>query len=218
MLMTFATLIRRDLLLAWRRKSDLLVTVSFFVMVATLFPLGVGPEPALLKAMAPGVVWVAALLAALLAQARLFEADYADGTLEQMLLVPEPPSLLVLAKVTAHWLVSGFPVLLLTPILALQFGLTWADIYWLCLALLIGTPVLSLVGAVGAALTLGLRNPALLAMIVTLPLLIPVLIFGAGVTGASNPQAPLQMLAALLAASLALTPWAAAAALRISIE
>ena len=218
MLNTFTTLLRRDLLLAWRRKSDLLATVTFFVMVATLFPLGVGPAPQLLKSIAPGVVWVAALLAALLAQTRIFEADYADGTLEQLMLAPEPPSLLVLAKVTAHWLVSGVPVLLLTPLLAVQFGLSWPDIYWLTLALLLGTPVLSLVGAVGAALTLGLRNPALLAMIVTLPLLVPVLIFGAGVTAAGAPQAPVQILGALLAVSLALTPWATAAALRIAIE
>lgn len=158
MLSALACVIRRDLLLAFRRRSDVLTTVFFFVIVATLFPLGVGPEPALLRTMAPGILWVAALLASMLALGRLFALDYADGTLEQMLLAAEPLTLIVIGKVIAHWLVAELPLVLLAPLLAVQFDLPAASVWVLFLSLLIGTPVLSLVGAIGAALTLVVRG------------------------------------------------------------
>ena len=222
MLSALACVIRRDLLLAFRRRSDVLTTVFFFVIVATLFPLGVGPEPALLRTMAPGILWVAALLASMLALGRLFALDYADGTLEQMLLAAEPLTLIVIGKVIAHWLVAGLPLVLLAPLLALQFDLPAASVRVLFLSLLIGTPVLSLVGAIGAALTLGVRGGGVLVALLVLPLYIPVLIFGAGAVGAEasgiGAAAHLLLLGGVLAGAAALAPWATAAALRISLE
>ena len=222
MLTIFMTVLRRDLLLAFRRRSDLVATLSFFLMVAMMFPLGVGPEPEQLKSIAPGVVWVAALLASTLALGRLFAFDFADGTLEQMLLAPEPVSVIVLAKIVAHWLVSGLPVVLLSPLMAVQFGLSFDASVVLFLSLLIGTPVLSLIGAIGAALTLGLRGANVLMSILILPLTVPVLIFGAGAVGAEvsgiGSDAHLLLLGGMLAAALALTPWVTGAALRISVE
>lgn len=215
-------IVRRDLLLAFRRRSDVLTTLFFFIMVAALFPLGVGPERETLRTMAPGILWVAALLAAMLSLGRLFAHDFADGTLEQLLLSPEPLSLIVLGKVLAHWLVSGLPLVVLAPVLALQFDLPGDAIEVLFVSLLIGTPVLSLIGAIGAALTLGLRGGGVLVSLLVLPLYIPVLIFGAGAVGAQasglGSVAHIQLLAGLLAASLALSPWAAAAALRVAID
>lgn len=214
--------LRRDLLLSFRRRSDVLASLVFFVMVSTLFPLGVGPEKSSLRTMAPGVLWVAALLASTLALTRLFSADLADGTLEQMALSSEPLALIVAGKVLAHWLVSGVPLVLLSPLLALQFGLASDAIGVLSLGLLLGTPVLSLVGAIGAALTLGTRGGGVLLSLLILPLTIPVLIFGAGAVSAQasglDPQAHLLLLGGLLAASLALAPWATAGALRISLD
>lgn len=214
--------IRRDLLLAFRRRADVLTTLFFFIMVTTLFPLGVGPEREALRTMAPGILWVAALLAAMLSLGRLFALDFADGTLEQLLLSPEPLSLIVLGKVVAHWLVSGLPLVLLAPVLAVQFDLPADAIAVLVGSLLIGTPVLSLIGAIGAALTLGLRGGGVLVSLLVLPLYMPVLIFGAGAVGAQasglGSSAHLQLLAGLLAASLALSPLAAAAALRVAID
>jgi heme exporter protein B len=214
--------IRRDLLLAFRRRADVLTTLFFFIMVTTLFPLGVGPERETLRTMAPGILWVAALLAAMLSLGRLFAHDFADGTLEQLLLSPEPLSLIVLGKVVAHWLVSGLPLVLLAPLLAVQFDLPADAIGVLIGSLLIGTPVLSLIGAIGAALTLGLRGGGVLVSLLVLPLYIPVLIFGAGAVGAQASGvasgAHLQLLGGLLAASLALSPWAAAVALRVAID
>jgi heme exporter protein B len=222
MLSALACVIRRDLLLAFRRRSDVLTTVFFFVIVATLFPLGVGPEPALLRTMAPGILWVAALLASMLALGRLFALDYADGTLEQMLLAAEPLTLIVIGKVIAHWLVAGLPLVLLAPLLAVQFDLPAASVWVLFLSLLIGTPVLSLVGAIGAALTLGVRGGGVLVALLVLPLYIPVLIFGAGAVGAEasgiGAAAHLLLLGGVLAGAAALAPWATAAALRISLE
>ncbi len=222
MLSALACVIRRDLLLAFRRRSDVLTTVFFFVIVATLFPLGVGPEPALLRTMAPGILWVAALLASMLALGRLFALDYADGTLEQMLLAAEPLTLIVIGKVIAHWLVAGLPLVLLAPLLALQFDLPAASVWVLFLSLLIGTPVLSLIGAIGAALTLGVRGGGVLVALLVLPLYIPVLIFGAGAVGAEasgiGAAAHLLLLGGVLAGAAALAPWATAAALRISLE
>lgn len=222
MLKTLKCVVRRDLLLAFRRRSDILITVFFFVIVVSLFPLGIGPEPELLRVMAPGILWVAALLASMLALGRLFAIDYADGTLEQMLLLPEPLSIIVIGKVMAHWLVAGLPLVLLAPVMALQFGLPGGSVEVLFYSLLIGTPVLSLVGAIGAALTLGVRGGGVLISLLVLPLYIPVLIFGAGAVGAEasglGSDAHLFLLGGVLAAALALAPWASAAALRISLE
>lgn len=215
-------LVVRDLRLALRRKADTLGAVFFFVIVASLFPLGVGPEPALLRTMGAGVVWVAALLAAMLSMPRMFADDAADGTLEQMLLAPTPLPLLVAAKVVAHWLVSGLLLTAVAPLLALQFGLGADAIGVLVLALLVGTPVLSLLGAIGAALTVGVRGAAVLLSLLVLPLVTPVLIFGAGAVdataGGMETSGHFSILGAMLAASLFLAPWAAAAALRISLD
>lgn len=218
----FTAVIQRDVRLAFRRRADVLTTVFFFIMVVSLFPLGVGPERELLRTLAPGVLWVAALLASTVSLGRLFALDHADGTLEQMLLSPEPLSVIVAAKVLAHWLVSGLPLVALAPLLALQFDLTGEAIAVLVASLLLGTPVLSLVGAIGAALTLGLRGGGVLVSLLVLPLSIPVLIFGSGAVGAHTSglgaSAHLYLLAGLLAGALVLAPWAAAAALRISVD
>ena len=222
MLKALQCVIKRDLLLAFRRRSDVLTTLFFFIIVVSLFPLGVGPEASLLRTMAPGILWVAALLASMLALGRLFALDYADGTLEQMLLSPEPLTLIVVGKVIAHWLVSGLPLVLLAPVLALQFDLSGASVLVLFYSLLIGTPVLSLIGAIGAALTLGVRGGGVLVSLLVLPLYMPVLIFGAGAVGAEasglGADAHLLLLGAVLAGAAALAPWATAAALRISLE
>jgi heme exporter protein B len=214
--------LQRDLLLAWRRRSDALGTLFFFLIAVSLFPLGTGAEPALLRSMAPGVLWVAALLAAMLSLDRLFAQDQVDGTLEQLLLAPQPLVLVVLAKVAAHWLVSGLPLVLLAPLLALWFGLPGDAVLALMAGLLLGTPVLSLLGAVGAALTLGLRGGGVLVALLVLPLQAPVLIFGAGAVAAPlvglSPQPHLTLLGGLLALTLALAPWATAAALRIALD
>lgn len=222
MLKALNCVIRRDLLLAFRRRSDVLTTLFFFVIVATLFPLGVGPEPTLLRTMAPGILWVAALLASMLALGRLFALDYADGTLEQMLLSSEPLTVIVIGKLIAHWLVSGLPLVLLAPMLAVQFDLPRESVSVLFFSLLIGTPVLSLIGSIGAALTLGVRGGGVLVSLLVLPLYIPVLIFGAGSVGAEasglGSSAHLLLLGGVLAGAAALAPWATAAALRISLE
>jgi heme exporter protein B len=214
--------IRRDLALAWRRRADVLITLLFFVIVASLFPLGVGPEPQLLRAIGSGVVWVAALLASMLALSRLFAADYADGTLEQMLLSATPLGWIVIAKVVAHWFVASLPLVLIAPLLGIQFGLHGDSLIALTLALALGTPCLSLIGAIGAALTLGLRNGGVLLALLVLPLYIPVLIMGTLAVEATasglSAQSYLQLLAALSIAALALAPWAISLAIRISYE
>jgi heme exporter protein B len=218
----FFCVLRRDLALALRRKSDALNMLVFFAIVASLFPLGVGPERNLLQAMAPGILWVAALLAAMLSLGRLFEADYADGTLEQMALASEPLLIAVIAKIASHWIVTGLPITLLAPALALQFQLPGSTIAVLSQTLLIGTPVLSLIGAVAAALTLGLRGGGVLAALLVLPLYVPVLIFGAGAVGAADSglgaQAHVLLLGAFLLVSLAIMPWAAASAVRVALD
>jgi heme exporter protein B len=194
----------------------------FFVLVVTLFPLGVGAEPKLLANMAPGVVWVAALLAALLSLDGIFRPDFEDGTLEQLVLSAHPVPILVLAKVAAHWLVSGLLLVAVSPVLALQFGLQGPAIGVLLMSLLLGTPVLSLVGAIGAALTVGVRGAAVLLSLLVLPLVTPVLIFGAGAVDSAASglgfQAQFSLLGAMLALGLFAAPWAAAAALRISLD
>jgi heme exporter protein B len=213
---------RRDLLLAMRRRSEVLTALFFFVIVTSLFPLGIGPEPAMLRKIAPGVLWVGALLATMLGLQRMFAADHADGTLEQMALSPTPMPLLVAGKNLAHWLVSGLPLVILAPILGLQFDLDGESLVVLTLGLLIGTPVLSLIGAIGAALTLGVRGGGVLLSLLVLPLYIPTLIFGAGAVQAhSSGQGAaghLSLLAALLALALFFAPWATTAALRIALE
>ncbi len=215
-------LLKRELTLALRRRGDVLAVLFFFVIVASLFPLGVGPEPQLLRLMGGGVVWVAALLAAMLSLGRLFAADHADGTLEQLMLAPVHPVAWVSGKIAGHWLTSGVPLIFMAPVLGIQFGLPGEALAALMLSLLLGTPVLSVIGAIGAALTLGLRGGGVLVSLLVLPLYVPVLIFGAGaVDGALSglgAEAHLSLLGGVLILSLMLAPWACAAALRISTE
>nr|WP_315488336.1 heme exporter protein CcmB [uncultured Rhodoferax sp.] len=215
-------ILQRDLLVVMRRKSEVLAALFFFVIVSSLFPLGIGPEPSLLRKIAPGVLWVGALLATMLGLHRMFAADMADGTLEQMAISPTPLVVLVIGKITAHWLVSGLPLVLIAPVLGLQFDLDAGALGVLMLALLLGTPVLSLIGAIGAALTLGVRGGGVLLSLLVLPLFIPVLIFGAGAVesyvAGLGAGGHLSLLAALLALSVFFAPWAATAALRITLE
>ena len=218
----FGWLVWRDLILAWRRRADVLATLFFFIIVVSLFPLGIGPERETLRTIAPGVVWVAALLASMLSLGRIFGNDYQDGTLEQLLLTTQPAYLVVLAKVLAHWIVAELPLVVIAPVLGLQFGLSQNGLAIVVVSLFLGTPVLSVIGSVGAALTLGLRAANVLVALLVLPLYIPVLIFGSGavqasVTG-SSPQAWLLLLGATLIVSLVFAPWATSAALRISVE
>ncbi|HUW25020.1 MAG TPA: heme exporter protein CcmB [Gallionella sp.] len=214
--------IRRDLLLAMRRRADVLTTLIFFVMVVSLFPLGVGPEMNMLRKMSAGVLWVAALLSSMLSLGRLFSADYLDGTLEQMMLAPQSLSMLVLGKIIAHWMVSGLPLVLMAPVLGVQFDMSAQALGVLIIGLLLGTPILSMVGAIGAALTLGLRGGGVLLSLLVLPLCIPVLIFGTGaveaVSTGLSAASHLSLLGALLMLALVSTPWVTAQALRISME
>lgn len=218
----FRGVVRRDLRLAARRKAEPLFTLGFFVLVASLFPLGVGPEPELLRRIAPGVLWVAALLASMLALGRMLSADYEDGTLEQTVLAPVSLQLTVGAKVLAHWLVSGLPLVLVSPLLALQYGLPGDVIAHLALSLLIGTPALSLIGAIAASLTLGVRGAGVLIALLVLPLYVPTLVFGAGAVDAVlaglSPAGNLSLLGAMLIFTLLFAPPATAAAIRISLE
>lgn len=222
MLIAMRSMIGRDLTLAWRRRTDIFTSVIFFVIVASLFPLGIGPEPQLLRAIGPGVVWVAALLASMLALSRLFASDYADGTLEQMLLSATPLSVIVIAKVIAHWIAANLPLVLIAPLLGLQFGLPGEALAVLALALALGTPSLSLIGGIGAALTLGLRGGGVLLALLVLPLYAPVLILGSLAVEATasgmSAQPYLLLLAALSLGALSLAPWAIATALRIAYE
>ena len=215
-------IIRRDLLLAMRRKSEVLTALFFFIIVVSLFPLGIGPETALLRKIAPGILWVAALLATMLGLARLFAPDHADGTLEQMVLAPAPLGLLVTGKIIAHWITTGLPLGLLAPVLGIQFDLDTGALGILVVALLLGTPLLSLIGAIGAALTLGLRGGGVLLSLLVLPLYVPALIFGAGAVEAHIPGLGAgghsALLAALLALAVFFAPWATTAALRIALE
>ena len=213
---------QRDVLLAMRRKSDVFVSLFFFIVVVSLFPLGIGPEPALLKKIAPGVLMVAALLSTLLGLPRMFAADYADGTLEQLALSPLPFGLLVSGKILAHWLVCGLPLVVLAPVLGLQFGLDGETLLMLMLALLVATPLLSLIGSIGAALTLGVRGGGALLALLILPLYVPALIFSSGAVEAQmagmNANGYLSLLAAMLALAVFFAPWATSAALKIALE
>jgi heme exporter protein B len=215
-------LVRRDLRLALRQGGDAAMVIAFFVVAVTLFPLGVGPEPGILQRIAPGILWVTALLAALLSLERLFLADYEDGSLEALALMPLPLEAQVLAKTLAHWLTTGLPLTVVAPLLALLLHLDRAGYGALELGLVLGTPSLSLIGAVGAALTLGARRGGVLLSLLVLPLYIPVLIFGVGAIEAQitglNPRPHLLLLLALLLAAIPLAPVAAAAALRQAVE
>jgi len=220
--MTFRTLILRDLVLATRIGGGGAMAVGFFIVAAALYPLGIGPELVLLRRIAPGVLWVSALLSCLLSLDRMFQADEEDGTLDLLMLSSFSPTGLVLAKVLAHWLTTGLPLIIATPYVAMAFNLEYEPMLTLILSMLLGTPVLSLVGAVGAALTVGVRRGGMLLSLLLLPLYIPVLIFGAGSIEATlfgtGAQAHLIVLLALLLASLALCPIAAASALRQHVQ
>jgi heme exporter protein B len=222
MLAAAFALLRRDLQLAWRHPSDLAAGLFFFVIVSSLFPLGIGPETALLQRIAPGVLWVAALLASFLALPRLFAEDHRDGSLEQLALSGLPLPLVVAAKTLAHWLAAGLPLALVSPLLGLQFQLPADVLGVLLLSLLLGGPALAVVGAIGAALTLGLRSSGMLLALLVLPLYIPVLIFGAGAVDAQlaglSPMPHLSLLAACTLAGLGLAPLPTAAALRLALE
>ena len=215
-------ILRRDLRLAFRHGADSLLVVGFFALAVVLFPLGVGPEPNVLARIAPGIVWVAALLASLISLERLFAPDYEDGSLDLLALAPVPLGGVVVAKVLAHWIATGLVVIVAAPVLGVLLRLEAEAIALLVAALAVGTPTLSLLGAVGAALVLGTRRGSVLLAILLLPLYIPVLIFGAAAVDAAilgfSAAGPLLMLAALFLAALAVCPWTAAAALRQAIE
>jgi len=222
MLAILRSAIHRDLLLAWRRRSDVATAALFFMIVVSLFPLGLGPEPELLRRIAPGVIWVAALLASMLSLNRMFSSDLADGVLEQMLISPVPLALLVLARVFAHWLISGVPLVAIAPLLALQLDLAPDLLVVLVGSLALGTPILSLIGAIGAALTLDLRGGGVLLALLVLPLYVPVLIIGSGALDSAaagqSAQPHFLLLTAFLVLAVVFAPWAIAAALRISLE
>ena len=222
MIAAMRAMLAREIMLAMRRRSDVLTALVFFVVVASLFPLAIGPEPALLRRIGPGVLWVGALLSTLLGLHRLFADDHADGTLEQLVLSPTPFAWLVAGKILAHWLLAGLPLVILAPVLGLQFALGRDALAVLTLGLLIGTPVLSLIGAIGAALTLGLRGGGALLALLVLPLYVPALVFGAGSVQAQvdglDWAGHLALLGAMLAAAAFLAPLATAAAVRISVE
>ncbi|WP_386690671.1 MULTISPECIES: heme exporter protein CcmB [unclassified Lonepinella] len=219
--MIFMQIMQRELKIAWRKPAEILNPLWFFLIVVTLFPLAMGADSKLLAKIAPAVVWVAALLSALLSFERLFRDDFVDGSLEQLILLAQPLALTALAKVIAHWFLTGLPLILLSPIVALLLSLE-PEIWWaLVLTLLIGTPVLSCLGAIGVALTVGLRKGGVLLSLIVLPLFIPVLIFSTSVLDAASLNMPyagqLAILGAILAITLTLSPFAIAAALRISL-
>lgn len=222
MFTVFCQVIRRELVTAFRRKSDILNPLWFFIIVITLFPLGIGPEPNLLLRIAPGVIWVAALLSALLSMERLFRDDFLDGSLEQLMLTKTPLGVIVTAKVIAHWLLTGLPILLVSPLLAIFLSLDTNTYIATFITLLLGTPVLSFVGAIGVALTVGLRKGGVLLSLLILPLFIPVLIFATSAIDAASFGAsyagPVAILGAMLAASITFSPFAIAASLRVSMS
>ena len=218
----FVAVLLRDLKLASRRRIDALLPLAFFLVALSLFPLGVGPEPQTLRTIAPGIVWVCALLASMLSVSQLFASDLADGSLEQMLLAPQPAVVLAAAKCTVHWLLTGLPLIVATPLMGLLFDVSGPALAALVAGLLLGTPILSLLGALGAALTLGLRSGGMLLILIVLPLATPALIFGAGavstVEAGLSASGHFSLLGALLIATAIGAPWATAAALRISTE
>ena len=221
-MIAFAALLHRDLRLAVRNGGDALMVVAFFIVAGALFPFGVGAEPAVLARIAPGLVWVMALLSVLLSLDRLFQSDYEDGSLDQILSSPQPLVLVVAGKIVAHWLVTAVPLMVAAPVLALLLSLDPALLQPLLLGMLLGTPTLAILGAIGAALALGARRGGVLLSLLVLPLYIPVLVFGAGAVEAASVgesfQVPLMALGAFLLAALALGPWAAAASLRQAVQ
>ncbi|MCL1060470.1 heme exporter protein CcmB [Shewanella sp. Choline-02u-19] len=216
----FGTVLKRDLQIAIRHRGDIFNPLLFFVLVVTLFPLAIGPEPQVLTRVAPGIIWVAALLASMLSLERLFKADYVDGSLEQMLLSPQPLPLMVLAKVLAHWILTGVPLILVAPLLAVLLHLDSNSYGALIATLALGTPVLSLLGAIGVALTVGLHKGGVLLSLLILPLYIPVLIFATSAIDAAGLNLPydgqLAIIGAMLIGSLTLAPFAIGASLRVS--
>lgn len=218
----FIAIYARDLRLALRRRIEIFLPVAFFVVAISLFPLGVGPEPQMLRQMAAGVIWVSALLASMLSVASLYGSDQADGSLEQMLLSGQPGVVIAGAKAAAHWTVTGAPLVLVSPLIGLLLGMQAASLVTLIAALLLGTPILSLLGGLGAALTLGLRSAGVLLILLILPLTIPALVFGAGAVGAVDAGLSagghFSLLGALLILTLLTAPPATAAALRIALE
>lgn len=216
------SILRRDIRVALRRQSDVAAVFFFFIIAASLFPLGSGADPKLLNAMAPSVLWVTALLSCMLSLPRIFASDYADGTLEQLLLSNQPVVLIVLMKTLAHWALSGLPLVLIAPLIGLQFNLSGLALQILAISLLMGSLALSLIGSIGAALTLGIRGAGVLIAILVLPLYIPVLVFGAGAVNAvaigMSPNGALSLLGAVLAMALVFSPLASAAALKIALE
>lgn len=216
----FSLILKRDLTIAFRHQDDIINPLLFFIIVVTLFPLGIGPEANTLAKIAPGIIWVAALLSTLLSLDRLFKSDYEDGSLEQMLLSPHPIFILVLAKIIAHWLLTGLPLILIAPLLAVLLHLDENSYIALMLTLLLGTPVLSLLGAIGVALTVGIKKGGVLLSLLVLPLYIPVLIFATSAIDTAAMNLPysgqLAIIAALFIGSLTLAPFAASAALKVS--
>lgn len=217
-----ARVFMRDITVAWRRRSDIMSVFFFFIIAASLFPLGLGSDPKLLHAIAPSVLWVAALLSCMLSLPRLFATDYVDGTLEQLIMSNQPILLITLMKILAHWVLSGLPLVLIAPLIGLQFNLSVDELQVLAFALLLGTPTLSLIGSIGAALTLGLRGGGVLVALLVLPLYIPVLVFGAGAVNAvsvgMSASGGISLLGALLALALVFAPLTASYALKIAVE
>ncbi|MGR5220156.1 heme exporter protein CcmB [Vibrio parahaemolyticus] len=222
MIASMMKIIRRELLIAFRRQADIFNPLWFFIIVITLFPLSIGPEPNLLARISAGIVWVAALLSALLSLERLFKDDFQDGSLEQMMLMPVPLQLVVMAKIIAHWILTGLPLIIISPLLAILLSLdsnTWIAVV---LTLLVGTPTLSFIGAIGVALTVGLQKGGVLLSLLVLPLYIPILIFATSAIDAASLgvayNGQLALLAAMLAGAMTLTPFAISAALRVSVN
>jgi heme exporter protein B len=218
----FYLLLKRDLVLAYRQRTELINPMLFFVLVTAMFPLGIGNDPKLIEAVGPGVIWVAALLASLLSLDAMFRSDFDDGSLEQFMLSAHPISILVLAKVLAHWLVTGLPLLLVAPLLAILLNIPGSAILTLMLTLLLGTPVLSLIGSVGVALTVGLRRGGVILSLLILPLYVPVLIFATDAVKTAIVGIPttaqISILSAMLVGAVVLAPLATAASLRISLS
>ncbi|ASU22706.1 heme exporter protein CcmB [Vibrio qinghaiensis] len=222
MIVIMGMIIRRELLIAFRRQADIFNPLWFFIIVITLFPLSIGPEPALLARIAAGIVWVAALLSALLSLERLFRDDFQDGSLEQMMLIPVPLPIVVISKVVAHWLLTGLPLILISPLLAVLLSLDFNTWLAVVLTLFIGTPTLSFIGAIGVALTVGLQKGGVLLSLLVLPLYIPILIFATSAIDAASLgmlyNGQLAMLGAMFMGAMTLTPFAISAALRVSVN
>ena len=222
MIVTMGMIIRRELLIAFRRQADIFNPLWFFIIVITLFPLSIGPEPALLARIAAGIVWVAALLSALLSLERLFRDDFQDGSLEQMMLIPVPLPIVVISKGVAHWLLTGLPLILISPLLAVLLSLDFNTWLAVVLTLFIGTPTLSFIGAIGVALTVGLQKGGVLLSLLVLPLYIPILIFATSAIDAASLgmlyNGQLAVLGAMFMGAITLTPFAISAALRVSVN